>query len=80
MAAYALFDNLSVSDPDGLAEYRSQVKPSWSVTAADTASSAVSGRPLRETTVLLFRSSLSSQPQNGPGLVSLRGIPAPYAS
>jgi uncharacterized protein (DUF1330 family) len=27
MAAYALFDNLSVSDPDGLAEYRSRVKP-----------------------------------------------------
>jgi uncharacterized protein (DUF1330 family) len=27
MAAYALFDNLSVSDPEGLAEYRSRVKP-----------------------------------------------------
>jgi hypothetical protein len=25
MAEYALFDNLSVSDPDGLAEYRSRV-------------------------------------------------------
>ena len=27
MAAYALFDNLTVIDPDGLAEYRSKVKP-----------------------------------------------------
>ena len=26
MAAYALFDNLNVIDPDGLAEYRSKVK------------------------------------------------------
>jgi uncharacterized protein (DUF1330 family) len=27
MTGYALFDNLSVNDPDGLAAYRSQVKP-----------------------------------------------------
>src|SRR3712207_3158365 len=27
MAAYAFFDNLTITDPDGLAKYRAQVRP-----------------------------------------------------